>query len=172
MTLLYHGLLGRAPDPAGFFSTIQALQNGTSFGTIAANMAKSTPARTYLAADTADIWVPDANGALATEIFETAFARAPDPNGLANFEQVSRNGQTPQQIAQSIANSPEFLADHAGQSPTALVISLYASGLGRNPDQAGLQHDVAALQSGATIGSILFHIAASPEAYAHLIRPI
>lgn len=172
VTLLYQGLLGRAPDAPGLASHVQALQNGTSFGAVAAGIAGSPEAKSHLAADTTNVWVPDASGALVTELYETAFARAPDPAGLAGFSQALHAGQTPQQIAQSIASSPEFLADHAGQDPTALVTSLYANGLGRAPDPAGLQHNVAALQSGATTGSILLGIAASPEAYGHLIRPV
>ncbi len=172
VTLLYQGLLGRAPDAPGLANYVQALANGASFGSIAAGMAQSDEARTHLAADTANVWVPDANGALITELYETAFGRAPDPGGLAVFTQALQGGLTPQQIAQSIAASPEFMADHAGQGPSALVTSLYATGLGRVPDQPGLNHWVTSLQAGTTTGSVLSGIATSPEAYGHLIRPV
>ena len=172
VTLLYQGLLGRAPDSAGLDAYTGALSGGLSRGAVAASIAQSAEAKTHLAAGTANVWVPDQEGALVTQLFETAFNRAPDLQGLAVDLKALAAGLTPLQLADDIAGSAEFQSDHAGQSPTALVTSFYANGLGRAPDQAGLSRFVAALPSGPGAGAVLLDIATSPEAYGHLLRTV
>ncbi len=168
VTLLYNELLGRAPDPGGLANYVSALQGGASQGQVVADIADSAEAKTHLAADTANVWVPDATGALVTELYQTAFGRVPDPAGLAQFTGALQSGQvTAQQLAADLAASPEFLADHAGQGNAALVTSLYENGLGRAPGTADLQAWV-----GVSAASILFGVAASPEAAVHLIRNV
>lgn len=167
VTLLYNGLLGRAPDAGGLALYVATLQAGASQGEVAASIANSAEAETHLAADTANVWVPDPVGATVTEFYQTAFGHAPDLGGLALFSSALGTGQSVQQLAQAIAASPEFLADHAGQGNAALVTSLYENGLGRAPGAAELQH-----WAGASAATILFGVAASPEAAVHLIQNV
>ena len=167
VTLLYKGLLGRMPDAGGLALYVGALQGGVSQGQVTADISDSTEAKAYLAADTSNVWAPDADGALVTEIYQTAFGHAPDLGGLALFTGALQGGLTAQQLAQDLAASPEFLADHAGQSNAALVTSLYSNGLGRTPGAAELQH-----WAGVSAAAILFGVAASPEASTYLIRNV
>ncbi len=167
VTLLYDGLLGRAPDAGGLALYVATLQGGASQGEVAASIANSAEAETHLAADTANVWVPDAAGATVTEFYQTAFGHAPDLGGLGLFTTSLQGGLSVQQLAQQLAASPEFLADHAGQGNAALVTSLYESGLGRAPSAADLQS-----WAGAGAATVLLGVAASPEAAVHLIRNV
>ena len=167
VTLLYGGLLGRAPDAGGLALYVATLQSGTSRGDVAASVANSAEAQKHLAADTANVWVPDPTGATVTEFYQTAFGHAPDLDGLRLFSTALQGGLSVQRLAQDLASSPEFLADHAGQNNAALVTSLYENGLGRAPSAADLQH-----WSAASAATILFGVAASSEAAVHLIRNI
>ena len=168
VTGLYAGFLGRAPDQGGLAQWTGALAQGVTPGQVAAAFAQSPEAVADLAGDTAHLWVPSANGALVTQLYQTALGRDPDLGGLQTWTQALQGGLTPAQVAAGIAASPEFQADHAGQDATALVGSLYADGLGHTPDAAGAQFWAGALQAGAGQGSVLLGIATSPEATAHL----
>ncbi len=167
VTLLYNGLLGRAPDAGGLASHVAALEGGASQGSVAAGIADTVEARAHFATATANVWVPDATGALVTELYQTAFGHAPDLGGLALFTSALQGGLSAQQVAQDLASSPEFLADHDGLGNAALVTSLYENGLGRAPSAADLQH-----WAGASTATVLFGVAASPEAAVHLIRNV
>ncbi len=170
--LLYQGLLGRAPDSAGLDAYTGALSGGLSRGAVAASIAQSAEAKTHLAADTANVWVPDQEGALVTQLFETAFNRAPDLQGLAVDLKALASGLTPLQLADDVAGSAACPPPPPGPPPTALGTSRYANGLGRAPDQAGLSRFVAALPSASGAGAVLLDIATSPEAYGHLLRTV
>ena len=165
--LLYNGLLGRAPDAGGLALYVATLQGGASQGDVAASIANSAEAKAHLAADTANVWVPDTTGATVTEFYQTAFGHAPDLGGLGLFSTALQGGLSVQQLAQALVSSPEFQADHAGQNNAALVTSLYENGLGRAPSVADLQQ-----WSGGSAATILFGVAASSEAAVHLIRNV
>ena len=82
-------------------------------------------------------------------------------------------GLTALQVAQQIASTPEFLADHAGQGNADYVNSLYQAGLGHGADMAAQALWGGALASGQlTRAGVLFGIATSAEATAHLTQPI
>ncbi len=167
VTLLYQRLLGRAPDAGGLASHVAALQGGAASGDVAAGIADSGEARARDADLTSNLWVPDPTGAAVTALYETAFDRAPDEGGLAQFTNGLQGGLTLAQVAADLAASPEFLADHAGQSNADLVRSLYANGLGRAPSAADLQG-----WAGQPAATILLGVAASPEAKAYLIQTV
>jgi autotransporter passenger strand-loop-strand repeat protein len=172
VTSLYQGLLGRAPEPAGFASWTSDLAQGASRGGVAVGIADSSEAKSYLAATTAQVFVPSAAGTLVTELYETGLGRAPDQAGLQYFT-AAYSTQAPSQIAAAITASSEFLADHAGQSNSAYVTSLYQDGLGRAPETAGLDSWTALLNNGTLSRSaVLLDIATSPEAAGHLTHPL
>ena len=115
----------------------------------------------------ANVWVPNPEGALVTELYQTAFGRAPDLTGLAQFTGALAGGLSAQQVAADLAASPEFLADHAGQSQSALVASLYENGLGRARCAGDLQ-----VWAAATPAGVLFGVAASAEAGVYQIQKV
>jgi hypothetical protein len=69
-----------------------------------------------------------------------------------------------------VVGSPEYQADHFGQTNTELVASLYENGLGRAPDPAGGQAWLNSLNSGGSQAQLVMGIATSPEAAAHLTQ--
>ena len=105
---LYQGLLGRpaAADPNSSFWLTQLAQGATP-GAVAIGIANSPEAKTYLAADTAQVFVANPAGTLATELYQTALDRIVDLPSLANF-QASYSALTPLQLAAQIVASPEF----------------------------------------------------------------
>ena len=170
---LYQGLLGRsAPaDPASSFWT-NILAQGGSRGAVAAGIADSAEAKTYLAPATAQVYAPNAAGTLAHELYETGLGREVDLASLAGFK-TGYAGMTPLQLASAIAGSSEFAADHAGLSNAAYVNSLYLDGLGRSADPAGGAFWTGLLNSGqASQSAVLLGIATSGEAAAHLTTNI
>ena len=172
VTSLYQSFLSRAPDQAGLAGFVNVLSQGTSRGEVAANVAQSAEAKADLAGATAHLWVPDPQGALVTELYESGLGRAPDLASLQAWKQQLSAGLTPLQLSQAIATSAEFNADHAGSSSAAFVTSLYQAGLGRAPGAAELQGWVGQLQAGAGSTNVLYGIATSAEAGVHLLPPI
>ena len=168
VTALYQGMLGRTPGGGELAGWANQLASGATRGFVAASFAISGEARSHLAGTTADIWVPDANGELVTQLYATGLGRDPVGFDVSAWSQQLLAGLSPQQLAQDIASSPEFGADHNGQSLADFVTSLYQCGLGRTPgapEQAGW---VGQLQGGATPANVLLGISTSAEAYAHL----
>jgi hypothetical protein len=168
VTSLYQGFLGRAPDPGGLAAYTAALGQGMTRAQAVVSIAQSAESKTYLAPDTANVWVQNTNGALVNDMFKTGLNRDADPSGLQTWTQQLQLGLGAAGLANQIASSAEFQADHAGQSATAYVTSLYQDGLGRAPDPSGLQNWVGAMQNGASQASVLLGIATSAEGQTHL----
>jgi hypothetical protein len=102
------------------------------------------------------------------ELFETGLGREVETAALPYYKAAYLT-QSPLQVAASIASSPEFAADHAGQSGEVYVNSLYQAGLGRPADPQGTAFWAGQLSSGgATRSDVLLGIATSGEAAAHL----
>lgn len=169
VTLLYQGLLGRAPEAASLANDTAALAAGVSRGALATNIATSGESADHFAAATSDVWVPNPTNAAITQLYETGLDRAPDLAGLAGDVHALVAGATLSQIADSLAASPEFLADHARQSAAQIVTSFYANAFGRAPDPVGLQVYTQTIQSGGGTGAALLAIATSAEATRHLL---
>jgi hypothetical protein len=172
VTGLYEGFLSRTPGQSELAGWVNAIAQGTSRGEVAAEFAQSAEAKTDMASATTHVWVPDPQGALITELYETGLGRAPDLAGLLGWKQQLSAGLTPLQLAQEIATSPEFVADHAGSSNAAFVTSLYQDGLGRTPGASELQGWVGQLQAGAVSTNVFYGIATSAEAGSHLLPTI
>ena len=166
---LYEGMLGRSamPDPALPVWT-SMLAQGMTRGALAAVFADSAEAKAHLSATTAQVYVPDANGTLVHDLFETGLAREVDEGSLPLIKNAL-SVLTPAQLAGAIVGSAEFAADHASQSNAAYVNSLYQAGFGRAADPAGLAAWTGVLSSGAASrGGLLLSFATSGEAATHL----
>ncbi len=165
---LYQGILGRAPDPGGTAGWTGTLNAGTSRADVAIGFADSAEAKAHFASTTAQVYVPNATGTLAHELFKTGLGREVDLASLPGID-AAYAAQTHAQLAADIANSPEFIADHIGQNNADYVSSLYQNGLGRAPDAGGSALWTGQLDSGsATRSDVLLNIASSSEGAAHL----
>ena len=167
VTSLYQGMLGRTPEPAGAAWWSGELAHGMSRGDLALSFADSAEAKTHLAATTTQIYVPDAAGTLAHKLYETGLGREVERAALPAFKAAFAT-ETLSQIAASMAASPEFAADHGGQSNDAYIGSLYQSALGRLPEAGAVAFWTGQLNSGATRGDLLLSFATCSEAAAHL----
>ena len=164
----YAAFTGRAPATSELSGWVDALGNGTSRAMAAAVFATAPESKAHLAGATADLWAPDANGELVTQLYMTGLGRNPELSAVSAWTAQLGTGLSAQQLAQDIAASPEFGALHNGQSPEDFVSGLFASGLGRTPDAAGLQGWTGQMRAGAAPATLLLGIATSPEAYTHL----
>jgi len=165
---LYEIMLGRSADPGGAALWTGQLGGGASRGDVAVAIADSPEAKSRLGATTAQLYVPNAAGTLAHELYKTGLGREVELDSLANFKAAYAT-QTPAQFAAAIAGSPEFINDHIGQNNAAYVSNLYQDGLGRAPDAGGSALWTGQLDSGiATRSDVLLSIAASSEGAAHL----
>ena len=165
---LYQNMLGRAPSGAETSAWNTQLLAGTSRAYVAATAAISDEARIHLASTTTDIWLPDTNGTLITDLYQAGLGRDPELPAVTAWQQQLTAGLTPLQLAQAITGSAEFATDHAGQDATAYVTNLYASALGRTPGASELLGWVGQLNHGATSASVLLGIATSVEATTRL----
>ena len=96
-------------------------------------------------------------------IYEAAFARNPDAEGLNFWVAELALGASLQVIAEQFIHSPEFLARNpsaAGGDRQAFLTELYQNVMGRAPDDDGLSYW---MQSGDSFPKILAYFADSPE---------
>jgi hypothetical protein len=167
VTALYKELLGRTPDAAGLgFWTGQLATGAQTVQQVAHAIVTSTEAATS----------PDAvlqyelTDSIAA-IYDSLLHRAPDAAALAAGIPALRSGTTPTQVADAVAQSPEFIQANTtvGATPNAnqvqFVTALYQDVLGRTPDPAGLSSWVNQLNSGAsTVQQVAHAIVTSTEA--------
>lgn len=106
----------------------------------------------------------DPNGGEIARLYYGLLDRSPDYAGLDSWKQ---SGLSIQDIAKSFLASPEYAADHGNPSNTEFVTQLYEGALGREPEAAGLNSWVAALDQGASRASIALGISESPESVQH-----
>jgi phospholipase/lecithinase/hemolysin len=153
---LYENVLGRPADAAGVAYWGGALAAGTTRGAVLVGFAESQEYE----ADTIST-AGDANNAEVDRLYKAAFNQAPDQAGLAYWSSVLSNGETPTQVAQGFASSPEFQADYGTLSPSDFVTALYQNTFGSAADPAGLQYWTSVLQQGASKATVLVDIADS-----------
>jgi len=105
----------------------------------------------------------------AYRIYQAAFDRAPDSAGLGFWIAVMDKGASLGQVAAGFVQSAEFTALFgAAPSHDALITGFYQNVLHRQPDQAGKDYWVHALDSGAGVGAVLASFSESPENQAAL----
>jgi hypothetical protein len=166
---LYHGLLGRPADAAGLSFWTQSIAGGMSHGEVAATFADLAEAKqNWSGVTSTGNFAYNPNAAVVREDYKSAFGRDADTPSLTFWTNALNGGATADQVAQMLAQSPEFQALHGQQTDVQYVDSLYTAGLGRTasaPEEAGW---AATLQAGASRGSVLASIAQSPESQQHL----
>ena len=147
---LYHTILHRNPDPQGYADLVKLVEGGMSLPALTAAMLQSPE---YLAR----IGNPD-NTTFVTDLYRDALGRAPDSAGLAFHLARLQTGTSRTQLVDDFAFSPESLNAIAAQHPDGFwvtnphgqyVAMVYAVGLGRGVEPAGLDYWTSQLASGA-----------------------
>jgi len=102
-------------------------------------------------------------------LFQAAFDRTPDLNGVSYWTKQLDSGLTLHNLAQAFVNSAEFASIY-GTNPTSqnLITHFFTNVLGRAPETAGLNYWVNELQSGVSKADVLVDFSESPENQAHV----
>lgn len=99
-------------------------------------------------------------------LYNAAFARLPDPDGLSNWINANEGGGfSYEQTANEFINSQEFINRYgSNQGDTDYITTVYNNVLDRDPDSAGLSHYVGLLGSGEmSRAEMMFAFSESPE---------
>jgi hypothetical protein len=118
----------------------------------------------------------DINGTAgeAYRLYQAAFDRAPDADGLGYWIKMMDNGQTLQQVAAGFVASQEFASLYgANVSDSQFVNALYQNVLHRAGETAGYNYWMEALeQHGASRAAVLGSFSESAENQAQVIGSI
>jgi hypothetical protein len=108
--------------------------------------------------------IDDVSG-VVFRIYNAAFSRLPDTNGLQNWINGNASGgMTYASSAQSFSESQEFKNRYGSNvTDTQFITTLYNNVLGRAPDAAGLSHYQSLLAGGRSRGALLLDFSESPE---------
>ena len=108
--------------------------------------------------------IDDVSG-VVFRLYNAAFARLPDANGLENWiNGNSSGGMTYATSAQEFSTSQEFKNRYgANTTDTQYITTLYSNVLERSPDAAGLSHYQGLLANGKERGALLLDFSESPE---------
>ena len=108
--------------------------------------------------------VDDVSG-VVFRLYNAAFARLPDAQGLENWiDGNSTGGMTYAASAEEFASSQEFQNRYgSNSSDTKFIGTLYNNVLGRSPDSAGFAHYQDLLAGGKERGALLLDFSESPE---------
>ena len=146
----YQNTFGRDPDAQTASAIAQYVAGAGTAGRGAALAAltDTDEARGRLSAN-ANVTYAGTVEAQVARLYDTAFGRAADPGGYAQYTRALINGFTLKQAALSFLGSAEFASRYgAAPSDQALVDALYTNTLGRAPDAAGEAQYLRALSSG------------------------
>ena len=96
-------------------------------------------------------------------LYETAFGRLPDVDGLQHWLHRLTGNASLEQVATGFVTGAEFIVRFGVESDAAFIETLYQNALGRTADAGGLAHWAARLEAGMSRGDLALGIANSPE---------
>ncbi len=114
----------------------------------------------------------DGNAGMAYRLYQAAFDRAPDLQGLGFQMNALDNGWALWQIAQNFIDSPEFSSKYGSVTDAQFVTLLYQNVLDRAPDQAGFEFHLNHLQTTHNRADVLREFSESPENKLNVIGAI
>ncbi|WP_420476248.1 DUF4214 domain-containing protein [Noviherbaspirillum sp. ST9] len=112
------------------------------------------------------------NAGQAFRLYQAAFNRTPDKEGLGYQMNALDTGLSLTQVALNFINSPEFSQTYGSLDDVRFVTQLYANVLHRVPDSSGLDFHVKNLAGGTSRAAILVGFSESPENQAALLGVI
>ena len=107
------------------------------------------------------------NAGAAYRLYQAAFDRTPDRDGLAFWVAQLDAGSTLAQVAQGFVESPEFRALNPDMSSDAILNNYYLNVLGRPADADGLAYWGEQMANGLPASEALFWFAESQENMAN-----
>lgn len=175
---IYDHALQRAPDAGGRTFYTQALDNGMSRGAFVVDLSESAEHRGLTSRQVANgFFNTDDTYQSVALLYDGAFGRLPDSNGLAYYaDRVKSGALTMAQVANDFAGSAEFRGAISGKDNGQIVDFIYENTLDRAPDLGGRAFYKGQLDSGATAAGVLQDVALSLEHYslssAHIVQGI
>jgi hypothetical protein len=165
VTLLYQNVLHRLPDQGGLDNWVGLLNSGQdSRAQVVLGFSESQEDIAALApAMHLGEWIGDPNAAEVLRLYDTVLGRLPDGAGLADWTHALDTGASLLAVANGFVASAEFQGAYGGLDDPGFVTLLYHNVLGRLPDQAGLDHWVAALAGGESRTQVVLGFSDSPE---------
>jgi len=163
--MLYGRLLGRGADSPGLAFWTDGLDQGlVSRADVAGLMAFSGEARLTYSAQTQALWAVDAQAYQVRSLYDVALNREPDAGGLAFWRSVLEQGVSMHDVAEYIADSPEFQAQISGMTTGQVLEMFYQNGLERASDVGGKAFWTAVIDNGlGDWGDVLLGFANSSE---------
>jgi hypothetical protein len=123
--------------------------------------------------DRAIAYDTDGNAGQAFRLYQAAFDRTPDLDGLGYWIAQLDRGASLDGVANAFIHSAEFVALYGAASSDLLFVKeLYGNVLHREPDQPGVDYWTGRLQAGASRAQVLTAFSESPENQAALIGQI
>lgn len=114
----------------------------------------------------------DSVGGQAYRLYQAAFDRVPDGAGLGFWIAAMDHGMRLIDVAGQFVASTEFTDRYGKLDSAAFLTTVYQNVLHRDPDGAGLDFWLHALNSGASRAEVLAQFSESPENQAQVIAAI
>lgn len=151
---LYLQVLKREPEPAGLEYWTNRINRGEGYGVIAAGIFESD----------------ERLDPIVRRMYTDYLLRDAEPAGLAFWRDVWRTSGSSDAVVAGIVSSPEFFQS-AGGSSNGWVTELYRRLLSREPEAAGLQYWIDALeQRGMSRDLVVLGFVLSDENFGALIE--
>lgn len=171
ITMLYKVMLDRKPDPSGYDHWSGLLEQGLSREYVFRGFAESkefTGICTKYGIDRGNVELTqprDQNPNLTryiSRLYTNVLGRSYDVDGINHWcDVIRKKARTPEEVAEAFVKSPEF--QRKKLSDEEYVKVLYRTFLGREYDQAGLDHWIHELKRGCSRDEILHRFAVSAE---------
>jgi hypothetical protein len=114
----------------------------------------------------------DGHGGQAYRMYQAAFNRAPDKEGLGFWMSHLDNGMSLQTVAKAFLDSAEFQARYGSLSNEGFVNGLYTNVLHRAGEAAGVAYWVDKLEHGTGRADLLIGFSESAENVAEIVKVI
>ena len=171
VAILYRAMMGREPDAGGFANWLGHINNGMSYKYIINGFSTSPEFDGICASygiDPGSVILDEPRDqnpqvtAFVNRNYLYALLRKGEPGGLNDWTNaLLQKAQTPQQVAYGFVFSPECTG--RGLSNRDFMEMLYHLYMGRDPDKAGLNNWVAAMDSGMSREQIVESFSQSQE---------
>lgn len=166
VTLLYENVLTRAPDPGGYATWLNALNNGMSREQVVVGFSDSAEFIDMTAHASLSISSAALAGGATSDVFrlyQATLDREPDVGGLAGWANQMALGASKLTVVGGFVGSAEFQAKYGSTSNGQFVTLLYDNVLGRLPDPDGYAAWLIALNNGMSREQIVLGFADSIE---------
>lgn len=110
--------------------------------------------------------------AQAYRLYQAAFARTPDQNGLSHWVASMDDGNSLTNVAASFIASAEFQSKYGAPDPAGFVSLLYQNVLGRGADEGGYSYWLGRFEAGLSREAALMEFSESGENKANVASEI